>query len=75
MSDDPLAVVRLFADIRRAALQLVGLDHPSADFRARLIRKPEIHKALADLLWAASQLSAGPDEAGLFWHPDREPRT
>lgn len=36
------------------------------------MRQPAIHKALADLMFAARKLVACPDEDDLFWHPMRE---
>lgn len=75
MNDDPLATLRLFADMRQARLALIGLDSPDANVRAKLIRQPAVHKALVDLLHAAAHLVAGPDEGSLFWHPPREALT
>lgn len=69
---DPLVALRLFADMRHARLQLIGLDTPDANARAKLIRDPAIFKALIDLLHAAEKLVAAPNEDMLFWHPARE---
>lgn len=69
---DPLIALRLFADMRQARLKLIGLDTPDASARARLIRKPDVYKALVDLLFAAEKLVSAPDENALFWHPARE---
>jgi hypothetical protein len=70
---DPLAPLRLFADMRQARLKLIGLDTPDPNARARLIRDPGVYKALIDLLFAAEKLVSAPDEHSLFWHPAREP--
>lgn len=70
-----LATLRLFADIRQAALKLRCLDTPHAPTRQRLIRDPEVFHALTILLNAAQKLVAGPDENALFWHPRREELT
>lgn len=76
MSDnDRLVALRLFADMRQARLKLRGLDTPDKAARAKLIRDPEIYKALVDLLYAAEKLVATADEDALFWHPAREARS
>lgn len=75
MPDDPLATLRLFADMRQARLKLTGLDSPDVNRRIALIRKPEVHHALRVLLMAAEKLVAGPDEQALFWDPAREAYT
>lgn len=72
---DPLATLRLFADMRQARLKLIGLDNPDPAKRAKLIRDPAIHKALIDLMFAAKKLVAGSDEDALFWHPAQEARS
>ena len=73
--EDQLAALRLFAEMRRARLALIGLDDPRPSVRARMIRDPAIHKALCHLLFAAEKLVAGPDENALFWHPARDAYT
>ena len=70
---DPLQPLRLFATIRQAAIDLKGLDHPDPKVRQRIVARPEAQAALVQLLHAAQQLVAAPDEDTLFWHPDREP--
>ena len=72
MNPDTLAALRLFADMRQARLALRGLDHPDPAIRARKIRKPSVHKALCDLLFATEKLVATPDENAVFWHPGSE---
>src|ERR1044071_1273601 len=46
---DPLEGLRLYVDIRRAVLELRGLDNPAPNVRAQLVRQPHVHKALANL--------------------------
>jgi hypothetical protein len=75
VTTDPLATLRLFADMRQARLKLRGLDNPDERVRMRMIRRPEIYKALTVLFDAAEKLVAGPDEDALFWHPTREAHT
>lgn len=70
--DDPLAALRLFAEMRRCRLALIGLDTPDKKKRAKMIQDPTVFKALIELLRAAESLVANPDENALFWHPERE---
>jgi hypothetical protein len=66
-----LATLRIFADMRQARLRLRGLDSPDVATRVRMIRDPEVFKALILLFYATEKLVSAPDEGVAFWHPPR----